>query len=187
MLIVFLIVLIIILIGVFYIWKTYNKMIASRNNVDNSYANVETQLKRRRDLIPNLVETVKGYAAHENETFAQVTEARAKATSAAEQGNVHKQAQSEGILGVALGRLIVVAENYPELKASENFQQLQTELSNTENKIAVNRQVYNDVVNRYNTLIQMFPASIVAEMFHFKAKDFFQTTEEEEIAPTVEF
>ena len=132
----------------------YNRLVRLRNRVDNAWAQVEVQLKRRWDLIPNLVETVKGYAAHERETFEAVTQARARAQQA---GTPAEAAQAEGILGAALGRLFAVAEAYPELQADENFRQLQTELAETENKVAVSRQVYNDTVLTYHNAIQTFP------------------------------
>ena len=137
----------------------YNRLVRLRNRVDNAWSQVDVQLRRRYDLIPNLVETVKGYAAHERETFEAVTAARTRAQQA--QGPA-EQGAAEGILGQALGRLFAVAEAYPELRATENFQQLQTELSETENKIQVARQVYNDTVLTYNTAIQTFPALLVA-------------------------
>ena len=135
----------------------YNRLVQQRNRVDNAWAQIEVQLKRRWDLIPNLVESVKGYAAHERGTFEAVTEARTraqKATDPAEAG------QAEGILGAALGRLFAVAEAYPELQADENFRQLQTELAETENKVAVSRQVYNDTVLTYNNTVQTFPGLV---------------------------
>ena len=129
----------------------YNRLVSFRNRVENAWAQVDVQLKRRYDLIPNLVETVKGYAAHERETFEAVTAARTRAQQA--QGPA-EQGAAEGILGQALGRLFAVAEAYPELQADENFRQLQEELAQTENRIAVSRQVYNDTVLTYNTAIQ---------------------------------
>ena len=129
----------------------YNRLVQNRNRVDNAWAQVEVQLKRRWDLIPNLVETVKGYAAHERGTFEAVTEARAAAQRA---GTTDERAQAEGILGQALGRLFAVAEAYPELQADENFRQLQSDLNDTENRIAVSRQVFNDTVLTYNNAIR---------------------------------
>jgi LemA protein len=143
------------------------------------------QLKRRWDLIPNLVETVKGYAAHERETFQNVTEARAAAQRA--QGP-EQAAQAEGLLGQALGRLFAVAEAYPELQADENFRQLQTELAETENRIAVSRQVYNDTVLTYNNSIQTFPGLVVAGPFGFHKREFFEVEEgAQREAPRVTF
>ena len=132
----------------------YNRLVQARNRVDNAWAQMEVQLKRRYDLIPNLVETVKGYAAHEQQTFERVTQARSAAQSAS---GPAEQAQAEGILTQALRQLFAVAEAYPELRASENFQGLQTELAETENKIAVSRQIYNDTVLTYNNTVQQVP------------------------------
>jgi LemA protein len=160
----------------------YNRLVQQRNRVDNAWAQVEVQLKRRWDLIPNLVETVKGYAAHERETFEAVTQARARAQQA---GNPAEAAQAEGILGAALGRLLAVAEAYPELQADENFRQLQTELSETENRVAVSRQVYNDTVLTYNNTVQTFPGLVVAGPFGFTIREFFEVEEEGQRQPPV--
>jgi LemA protein len=162
----------------------YNRLVRLRNRVENAWAQVDVQLKRRYDLIPNLVETVKGYAAHERETFEAVTAARTRAQAA--QGPA-EQGAAEGILGQALGRLFAVAEAYPELQADENFRQLQTELGETENRIAVSRQVYNDTVLTYNTAIQTFPGLLVAGPFGFSRKDFFELEGEAREAPRVTF
>ena len=149
----------------------FNGLVRKRNRVDNSWAQIEVQLKRRRDLIPNLVETVKGYAAHERGTFEAVTQARTAAQQA--QGPA-AAAQAEGILSQALGRLFAVAEAYPDLKASQNFLELQGQLSDTENKIAVSRQVYNDTVLTFNNAIQTFPAVMLANSFGFSKREFFE-------------
>ena len=162
----------------------YNRFVRYRNRVDNAWAQIEVQLKRRWDLIPNLVETVKGYAAHERGTFEAVTEARANAQRA--QGPA-ETAAAEGILGAALGRLFAVAEAYPELQADENFRQLQSELAETENRIAVSRQVYNDTVLTYHNAIQTFPGVVIAGPFGFSAREFFETDEAERAAPRVDF
>jgi len=163
----------------------YNRLVRLRNRVDNAWAQVEVQLKRRWDLIPNLVETVKGYAAHERETFQAVTEARTRAQQAQTPAET---AQAEGILGAALGRLLAVAEAYPELQADENFRQLQTELAETENRVAVSRQVYNDSVLTFNNAIQTFPGLVVAGPFGFTAREFFEVDEEaQREAPRVDF
>ena len=153
----------------------YNRLVTLRNRVENAWAQVDVQLKRRYDLIPNLVETVKGYAAHERETFEAVTAARSRAQAA--QGPA-EQGAAEGILGQALGRLFAVAEAYPELQADENFRQLQTELGETENRIAVSRQVYNDTVLTYNNAIQTVPGVVLAGPFGFVKRDFFELEEE---------
>ncbi len=150
---------------------TYNAMIRSRNMVDQGWSGIDVQLKRRHDLIPNLVEAVQGYAAHERETFEAVTAARAGAMSAS--GPVAAGA-AEGILGQVLGRLFAVAEAYPQLRAAENFLELQAELSNTEDQIAAARRIYNGNVQSYNTKIQIFPNSLVAGLGHFAAREFFE-------------
>ncbi len=149
----------------------YNGLVVKRNRAENSWAQVDVQLRRRYDLIPNLVEAVKGYAAHEQGTFSAVTEARAAAQSAegpAEQG------RAEAALSGALGRLMAVAEAYPDLRATENFQQLQSELGETENRIATSRQVYNDTVLTYNNACQQIPTNIVAGMFGFDTREYFE-------------
>jgi LemA protein len=148
----------------------YNSLVAKRNRAENAWAQVDVQLRRRHDLIPNLVETVKGYAAHEKGTFAAVTETRAAAQRA--QGPA-AQAQAETALSGALGRLMAVAEDYPALRATENFQQLQAELGGTENKIAVARQVYNDTVLTLNNACQQVPTNIVANAFGFRLREYF--------------
>lgn len=162
----------------------YNGLVQTRNRVDNAWAQVDVQLKRRYDLIPNLVETVKGYASHERETFERVTQARSAAQSAT---GPAEQAQAEGFLTQALRQLFAVAEAYPELRATENFQNLQNQLSETENKIAVSRQIYNDTVLTYNNKVQQIPTNIVAAMAGFKIREFFEAGPEADEAPTVEF
>jgi LemA protein len=162
----------------------YNRLVRLRNRVENAWAQVDVQLTRRYDLIPNLVETVKGYASHERETFEAVTNARARAQSA--QGPA-EQGAAEGLLSQALGRLIAVAEAYPELQADENFRQLQDELAQTENRIAVSRQVYNDTVLTYNTAIQTVPGVLLAGPFGFSKKDFFEAEDATREAPRVAF
>jgi LemA protein len=162
----------------------YNRLVTFRNRVDNAWAQVDVQLRRRYDLIPNLVETVKGYAAHERETFEAVTNARTRAQSA--QGPA-QQAEAEGILGQALGRLFAVAEDYPELQADENFRQLQDELAQTENRIAVSRQVYNDTVLTYNNAIQTVPGVLLAGPLGFAKREFFELEGEAREAPRVAF
>ncbi len=162
----------------------YNRTISRRNAVDNSWAQIETALQRRHDLIPNLVESVKGYAAHEKATFEEVTKARSGAVAAKAPGS---QAVAEDMLTAALGRLMVVAEQYPQLRATENFQQLQQQLSDTEDQIAITRRVYNDTVQTYNTGIQQFPAVLVANAFHFEPREFFDAPKEAEATPEVSF
>ena len=178
-LIVILVVLALALVGL------YNRLVRDRNRVDNAWAQVEVQLKRRWDLIPNLVETVKGYAAHERGVFEAVTEARTRAQQA--QGPA-QTAQAEGILSQALGRLFAVAEAYPDLKATQNFQELQSQLSETEDKVAVSRQVYNDTVLTYHNAIQTFPGSLLAGPFGFTKREFFEVEDEaQREAPRVDF
>ena len=154
-----------------YLIALYNGLVTKRNRVDNAWAQIEVQLKRRRDLIPNLVETVKGYAAHERGTFEAVTQARAAAAGA--QGPA-ATAEAEGFLTQALGKLFAVAEAYPDLKASTNFLDLQAQLKDTEDKIAVSRQVYNDTVLTFNNAIQVFPAVLIASPFGFTKREFYE-------------
>ena len=163
----------------------YNGLVGLRNQVKNAWAQIDVQLKRRHDLIPNLVETVKGYAGHEAGTLQAVTEARAKAVSAE---GVGPQSKAEGELSSALGRLMVVVEQYPDLKANQNFLGLQEELSSTENRIGFSRQHYNDSVMTYNTKTEVVPASIIAGTFNFKQEEFFELSDEGERAvPKVSF
>ena len=145
----------------------YNSLIRSRNRVDNAWSQIDVQLRRRYDLIPNLVETVKGYAAHERQTLEAVTSARANAMDAQQRGTVGQQAQAENALTGALKSLFAVSEAYPDLKANQNFLQLQEELTSTEDRIAYARQFYNDSVLNYNNSIQVFPNNILAGMFNF--------------------
>ncbi|RLC95052.1 MAG: LemA family protein [Chloroflexi bacterium] len=165
----------------------FNSLVRLRNQTQNAWSQIDVQLKRRHDLIPNLVETAKGYMAHERETLEAVTNARNLAQGAIGKG-IDAQAKAEGELGGALSRLLAVAENYPDLKANQNFLALQEELTSTENKIAFSRQFYNDSILRYNNKIQMFPSSVIAAMTGFKAGEFFEIevgTERE--APKVSF
>jgi LemA protein len=152
----------------------YNRLVRLRNRSENAWAQVDVQLRRRHDLVPNLVETVKGYAAHERGTFEEVTEARGRAQSA---GTVAEHAQAENMLTQALGRLFALAEQYPDLRATENFQQLQAQLEDTENKIAVSRQVYNDAVLTYDTALETVPTNIVAGVFNFAEREYFELEE----------
>ncbi|HEX4518063.1 MAG TPA: LemA family protein [Gaiellaceae bacterium] len=177
------VVVLIVLIGLWIVFL-YNGLIRKRNRVDNAWAQVEVQLKRRHDLVPNLVATVQGYASHERGTFDSVTQARAAATSA--QGPAQAGA-AEGILGQAIGRLFAVAEAYPELKANQNFLDLQSQLKDTEDKIAISRQVYNDTVLTYNNGIQTFPAVVFAGMLGFSKRDSFQIDDGDSAVPTVSF
>ncbi|MBI4721011.1 MAG: LemA family protein [Chitinivibrionia bacterium] len=165
--------LIIFVVFVLYIVLAYNRLITLRNRIKNAWAQIDVQLKRRYDLIPNLVETVKGYAKHEREVFEKVTEARARAIGAA---SVKDQGQAENQLTGALKTLFAVAESYPELKANQNFMMLQEELAGTEGKIAYARQFYNDNVMQYNILREKFPTNIIAGMFNFVPQDMFEIT-----------
>jgi len=164
------------IVGVIILWwiATYNRMIVLRNRIENAWSQVDVQLRRRYDLIPNLVEIVKGYAAHERQTFEEVTKARQAGIDAR---SVQDQAQAENMISQALKRLFAVAEAYPQLRATENFQQLQEELAGTESKIAYARQFYNDTVLSYHNLIQAFPAKIVAGMGGFAKRDYFEIEE----------
>jgi LemA protein len=176
-------------IVVFVVWAigVYNGLVSLRQRVNQSYADIDVQLRQRHDLVPNLVETVKGYAAHERGTLDEVTKARNMAVAA--QGPA-QQAAAENVLTGALGRLIAVAEAYPDLKASTNFQQLQAELSDLENKIAASRRFFNNAVQEYNTGIQRFPAALFASSFGFTPKTFFDLGDERATvseAPTVKF
>jgi LemA protein len=162
----------------------YNRLVRLRNRSENAWAQVDVQLKRRADLVPNLVESVKGYAAHEKEVFENVTKARAAAQQA--QG-VQQQAEAQNMLTAALGRLMAVAEAYPQLRATENFQQLQAQLSETEDKIAISRQVYNDTVLTYDNALETLPTSVIAGIFHFRPRVYFETDGAAREAPKVEF
>ena len=168
--------------GLIVLWAivTYNRMIVLRNRIDNAWSQVDVQLRRRYDLIPNLVEVVKGYAAHERQTFEEVTKARQAGIDAR---TVQDQAAAENMISQALRRLFAVAEAYPQLRATENFAQLQEELAGTESKIAYSRQFYNDSVLGYHNLIQAFPARIVASMGGFRPRDYFEITEAEARGP----
>ena len=162
----------------------YNRLVRLRNRAENSWAQVDVQLRKRYDLIPNLVETVKGYASHERETFEEVTRAR---TAAQQASSLQQQAEAENALTAAIGRLFAVAEAYPELRASENFQQLQAELSDVEGKIAISRQVYNDAVLSYDNALETVPTNVVAGMFNFEPRAYFETEDAAREAPRVRF
>ncbi|MGE5272332.1 MAG: LemA family protein [Verrucomicrobiota bacterium] len=172
------VILLLVLVGMF------NKLVRLRNRAENAWAQVDVQLRKRYDLIPNLVETVKGYAAHERQTFEEVTAAR---TAAQQAQGVAEQAQAENMLTAALGRLFAVAEAYPQLRATENFQQLQAQLSDVEQSIAVSRQVYNDTVLSYDNALETFPTNVIAGMFHFNPREYFQTEDATREAPRVSF
>ena len=176
---------VIVLLVAIFVVVLYNRLVRFRNRAENAWAQVDVQLRRRYDLIPNLVETVKGYASHERATFEEVTKAR---TAAQEARTVPEQAQAENFLTAALGRLFAVAEDYPELRATENFQQLQSQLEDTEQKIAVSRQVYNDAVLTYDTALETVPTNIVGNLFSFEEKPYFEIEEPAaREAPRVQF
>src|SRR4051812_39126741 len=162
----------------------YNGLVKLRNRIENAWAQIDVQLKRRYDLIPNLVETVKGYASHERETLEAVTQARNMAVNA---NGVQEQAQAENMLSGALKSLFAVSEAYPDLKANQNFLNLQEELTGTEGRIAYARQFYNDSVFKYNTKIQTFPTVVIAGMFHFTQREYFEIEETARETPQVSF
>ena len=175
----------IIVVAILFAVGIYNSLVGLRNQVDNAWSQIDVQLKRRHDLIPNLVETAKGYMQHERGTFEAITQARAAAAGAK---TVKDSAAAEGMLEQAIGRFMLVVENYPDLKANQNFLALQEELTSTENKKSFARQAYNDSALGYNNKIQMFPSSVVAGMFAFTKRDFFQVEKpEERQVPQVSF
>lgn len=167
-----------------YIVSTYNNLVVLRNRAKDQWSQVDVQLKRRFDLIPNLVETVKGYAKHEKTTLTEVIEARNKFQSAT---TPEEEMAASGDLNKALSRLMVLTESYPELKANENFLSLQSDLKDCEEKIAVSRQFYNDTVLKYMNKVEMFPSNLIAKMFGFKPMKYFEITEGEKEAPKVSF
>ena len=182
--IILVVIIIIILAIVLYLISGYNGLVNARNRVKNSYSQIDVQLKRRNDLIPNLVETVKGYAKYEGSTLEKVAELRnqvAAATSPAEAMRASDELTRQ------VSGIFAVAESYPDLKASANFSQLQEELTNTENKIAYSRQLYNSVTSNYNVKLETFPSNVIAKMFGFKAAEFLETPEEEKAVPKVDF
>ena len=172
-------------LALLWIVGAYNGLIRLRNQLENAWAQIDVQLKRRHDLIPNLVETVKGYAKHESGTLERVIQARNIAVNAKSVGD---RAEAENVLTGALKSLFAVAEAYPDLKANQEFMRLQEELTSTENKVAFARQFYNDSVMTYNTHIQVFPTNLIATMFNFGHRDFFEVkAEDEREAPKVQF
>ena len=177
------VIVVIILFLVGTIIHMYNNLVGLRNRVKNSYSQIDVQLKRRNDLIPNLVETVKGYAGHEKGVLEEVTKARTGVMNAT---SIEETSAADNQLTGALKTLFAVAENYPDLKANSNFQQLQSELSDTEDKISYARQFYNDVVLKYNNACQKFPSNIIAGLFGFKEESFFEAPAEERAVPKVE-
>jgi LemA protein len=179
-------VIILIVLGVIaaYVWFIYNRLVTARVRISEALSHIDVQLKRRTDLIPNLVESVKGYAKHEKGVLENVTKAR---TSLMQAGTTEEKAQANNFLSDTLKSLFAVSENYPQLRANENFLSLQEELSDTENKIAYSRQFYNSNVMDYNTKLQLFPDSIVANMFKFNAADFFAADEKDKQPIKVQF
>lgn len=168
-----------------YLMSNYNSLVRLRNQVKNAWSQIDVQLKRRHDLIPNLIETVKGYMTHESETLQKITDARSKAMGA---GSVGEKAKAESELNGAMSQFYVVVENYPDLKANQNFLALQEELTSTENKISYARQSYNDQVLFYNNKTEMFPSNIIAGMFNFKPEEFFEIEDKaEKEVPKVKF
>ena len=165
------IVAVVLVLLVLFVIAAYNALIRLRNQVDNAWSQIDVQLKRRHDLIPNLVETAKGYMQHERGTFEAITEARSRAMGAK---TVTEASKAEGALGDALSKFMLVVENYPDLKANQNFLALQEELTSTENRISFARQSYNDQVLFFNNKTQMFPSNVVANMFNFSKRDFFE-------------
>ncbi len=155
----------------------YNKLVVGRNKVKNSWSQIDVQLKRRFDMIPNLVETVKGYAAHEESIFGEFAKARGLYAQSQQSGSVAQAAEAEKGISGALSRLLVVQEQYPELKANENFRDLMAQLKDTEDKIAYGRQFYNDTALKFNNMREVFPTVIIANLFNFKSADFFEVTE----------
>lgn len=183
MIIELIILIILILVGVLFVYL-YNSLVKLRNRVENAWSQIDVQLNRRADLIPNLVETVKGYAKHEKTVFENVTEARSGLMNAK---TVQETAEANNILTDTLKSLFAVAENYPDLKANENFLELQGQLEETENKIAYSRQFYNDTVLMYNNKCQTIPSNLVASLFNFQGAEFFEIEETKREVPKVEF
>lgn len=192
MIVLIVVVLVVVLVGGCSV-SSYNKMVKKSETVESAWANVETQYQRRADLIPNLVNTVKGYAAHEKETLESVMAARSKATQVTVDPTdltpekIREYQQAQGEISSALGRLLAITENYPDLKANQNFLELQAQLEGTENRIAVARKDFNDIVRAYNSYIRSFPNNIFAGMFNFDTKAYFEAAAGTEVAPTVEF
>lgn len=172
------------LLIVVYIWSLYNGLITASTQVSEAWSQIDVQLKRRMDLIPNIVESVKGYAKHEKSIFENVTKARSALMSAK---SPDESAKANNMLSGALKSLFAVAENYPQLKANENFAQLQKELSDTEDKVAYSRQFYNSIVKDFNIKVKVFPNAIIASMFGFKEKSFFEVAEADRQAVKVQF
>ena len=185
--VVLIIISVVVVVIALWLFLTYNGFVRLQNQVENAFSQIDVQLKRRSDLIPNLISTVKGYAKHEKETLESVTNARTEMISAQESNDPKQMANADNMLTGALKSLFAVSEAYPDLKANTNFLQLQEELSGTENKVAASRQYYNDTVMEYNTKREVVPSNIVASLFNFKEKDLFEISEQEREVPNVEF
>lgn len=177
----------VVLLAVFWFFGTRNSLVSLKEDVEMQKSQIETTLQRRSDLIPNLVATVKGYANHEEEVFTEIADARSKLAGSIESGDMKSISEANNALDSALGRLLAISENYPDLKASEQFIALQDELAGTENRIAVARQYYNEKLNTYNTTVQRFPTSIVAEMSGYYPMQYFEADESAKEVPKVEF
>ncbi|MCI1778913.1 MAG: LemA family protein [Bacteroidales bacterium] len=190
---VFIVVLAILAIVVLFTWSSYNSMVKGDEKVQTAWSQVENVYQRRADLIPNLVNTVKGYAAHEKGTLEGVVQARARATQITvdpenmNEASLQKYQNAQGELGAALGKLLMIQENYPDLKANENFLELQSQLEGTENRIAVERKKFNETARQYNIMIRQFPKNIFAGMFGFSKKPYFKAAEGSEKVPAVKF
>ncbi|MGT2924915.1 LemA family protein [Streptococcus caviae] len=178
------IVLIIIALLVVWVIVSYNALIKSRMQTQEAWSQIDVQLKRRNDLIPNLLETVKAYANYEQSTLEKVTELRSKISNAS---TPNEAMQASDALGKQMASILAVAENYPDLKANQNFMKLQDELTNTENKISYSRQLFNSTTANYNVKLETFPSNVIAGLFHFKASEFLETPEEEKSVPKVDF
>ena len=178
------VIIVVLVLLVLYAISIYNKLVNSKNKVENQFSQVDIQLKRRADLIPNLVETVKGYTKHEEGTFTKVVEARNKALSA---NSINEKIEANNELSSALSKLLMLSEAYPDLKANENFLSLQNDLKETEDKITYARQFYNDSAMDFNNIVEMFPSNIIAGMFKFKKFEYFKIDEKEKETPKVKF
>ena len=177
----------VVLLAVFWFFGTRNSLVSLKEDVEMQQSQIETTLQRRSDLIPNLVATVKGYANHEEEVFTEIADARSKLAGSIESGDMKSISEANTALDSALGRLLAISENYPDLKASEQFIALQDELAGTENRIAVARQHYNEKLNTYNTTVQRFPTSIVAGMSGYYPMQYFEADESAKKVPKVDF
>lgn len=178
------VIIVVLVLLVLYVISTYNKLVNSKNKVENQFSQVDIQLKRRADLIPNLVETVKGYTKHEEGTFTKVVEARNKALSA---NSINEKIEANNELSGALSKLLMLSESYPDLKANENFLSLQNDLKETEDKITYSRQFYNDSAMDFNNIVEMFPSNTIASIFKFKKFEYFKIDEKEKETPKVKF